>query len=199
MLLAHATAQQLGAGQMLFQQGDDADSVFLLRRGQCEVSTLSEDGQKLTLNILKPGSIFGEVALIEGGIRSASVHAQTPATLLRIARRDLLAQIQLHPNLALEMIRITVDRLQWVSKQLEDHAFVPLHGRIARRLAFLADAPLEHRTEIAISQSALAEHVGASREAVSKLLAEWRRAGWVTLRRGRIIITDSARISDLLG
>ena len=114
--------------------------------------------------------------------------------LVRIGRAALLEGLRRDPDLALEMIRLTVARLRWVSARLKTHAFQPLSVRLARRLLYLL-ATLGAGDVVPMSQGELAEHVGATREAVSKILAEWRQEGTVALGGGRITVLDR----DVLG
>lgn len=181
----------LAAGQILFRQGDPADALYLLEEGRLEISTLSEDGRKLALNALNSGTVFGEIALFDDRLRSATVTAQEPCQLLRLDRRVLLDRIGVDPGFALEVIRLCIGRLRWVNAQLEDHVFQPLDVRLARRVLYLLETVGEG-TVLAMSQAEIAGHVGVTREAAAKALAAWKKAGIAQLGRGRITITDLA-------
>lgn len=196
MLKPLATPTRLDKGQDLFSQGDEADALYVVVDGVLEISTLSEDGRRLAHILLKPGTVFGEVALFDGGQRSATVSAKQKAELLRIARVDLLNEIQNNSGLAVELLQLTIGRLRWMSAQLEDHVFQSVPVRLARRLNFLF-MTMSTNSEIRISQSELAEHVGATREAVSKILSQWRETGVVQLGRGKITILDPVGLADL--
>lgn len=189
------TRIKLEAGSDLFRQGDAADALFVLNAGALEVSILSEEGRKLTLNFLKAGTVFGEIGLLDDGPRSATVTAAENCDVLKVERRDFLNEIRSNPEFSVDMIRLCVDRLRWVNAQLEDHVFHPLEVRLARRLVYLMDTRGEGRV-LPMSQSSLADHAGVTREAVARLLSEWKAAGIVTPSRGQITIQDLPALLD---
>ncbi|NNU79920.1 Crp/Fnr family transcriptional regulator [Halovulum dunhuangense] len=191
-----ATDMALRPGQALFRQDDRADALYLLEHGLLEISTLAADGRKLSLNLLKPGAIFGEVALLEDGSRSATAMALRPSRVLRVGREALLAALRHDPDLALELIRLTVTRFNWVSRQLENHALQPLGVRLARRVVWLLQE-LGSDDVLTMGQAELADHVGATREAVSKTLKDWKAQGIIEIGRGRILFRDRARLERI--
>ena len=186
----------LKKGQDLFVQGDEADALFVLHRGHMEISTVSEDGRRLAHILLKPGAVFGEMALFDGGVRSATVTAKERCEVWSIDRQELIQETRNNPDLAIEMLQLTIGRLRWMSAQLEDHAFQTVGVRLARRLNFLL-LTIGENGVVKISQSDIAEHVGATREAVSKILSGWKERGIVELGRGKIIVLDPALLNDV--
>ncbi|MBJ3764294.1 Crp/Fnr family transcriptional regulator [Maribius pontilimi] len=191
-----ATPVKLSAGEILFEQGDPADAIFALQDGLLDISALAEDGRKLVLNVLSPGAVFGEVAVFERGTRSATVSARQPSRLVRVGRDVLLSRMRSDPDLALAMVQLAVSRLSWVSSQLELQAFQPLPIRLARRIAWLLTS-VGDGTVLPMSQAELADHVGATREAVSKVLTGWRRDGIVKLGRGKLVVQDPDALQDI--
>ena len=141
--------------------------------------------------------MFGEIALIDGGTRSATVKSIGPTRLLRVSRKHLLEKLAAHPALGINLLAVTVGRLRWVIANQEDQAFQSLEVRLARRLIYLMSVLGNESDELAMSQSDLAEHVGVTREAASKCLAEWQRKGMVALGRRKIAITNRAEISRI--
>lgn len=196
-LHALSTVVLVKRGRDLFRQGDEGDAIYLLKSGSLEISTLSDDGRKLALNVLKSGDIFGEIALVDGGRRSATVSALEDSNLLRVGRERLLAEFSANPDLALQLLGVLIRRVRWISTQLENHAFHPLEIRLARRLVFLAGQMADQNGRIPVSQSDLADHVSATREAVSKKLAEWKQLGIVEIGRGRLSILDQRALTDI--
>jgi len=188
---------KLARGETLFEQGDEGDALFVLEKGLLEVSILSAAGRKLTLNMLHSGDVFGEIALFDPGPRTATVSANQPSRLIRIGRKDLFLALERAPLQALDMIELAGKRLRWVSTQLEEHVFLPMGARLAVRLLHLAETGADPSGRIAMSQSAVADHVGVSREAVSKTLSEWKRLGWIELSRGGVRILDTDALIDI--
>jgi CRP/FNR family cyclic AMP-dependent transcriptional regulator len=183
-----AVRTTLGAGEVLFSQGDAGDSVYVIEKGEIEISVHSLDGRKLALDIQRDGEVFGEIALF-GGDRTATATALTAAVLRRIRRADVLEALRNRPELALEFIDILCERLRALSLKLEERSFLPVPVRLASRLLYL-DGKLGHAAGVAVSQADLADFVGATREAVAKTLAIWRGRDWVALSRGAIRILD---------
>ena len=99
MLSAQASEVRLERGAVLFKQGDAGDALYVVIDGAMEVSILSLDGRKLSLDLLAPGAIFGEIALFDPGTRTATVTATEPARLLRVLRADVMRELQDHPEL----------------------------------------------------------------------------------------------------
>ena len=188
-----AVGVTLAPGEFLFSQGDEADSFYILDEGEIEIGVLSPGGRKLALEIMTPGEIFGEIGLFAGK-RTASASAIGRARLRRVRRSDLLAAIRTEPDLALQFIDILCERLRVVSEKLEERSFMPLPARLARRLLHLAEKLAPADGVIPVSQSALADFAGATREAVAKTLAVWRARGWVGLSRGAVRVVDKAAL-----
>jgi CRP/FNR family transcriptional regulator, cyclic AMP receptor protein len=192
---AVAVRTALRNGEVLFSQGEAGDAFYVIERGEIEISVLSSDGRKLTLDVLRDGEMFGEIALF-GGERTATATALTACVLRRIRRADVLATLRREPALAIDFIDLLCDRLRKVSDKLEQRAFLPVPVRLANRLLYL-DAKLGDAGGIKVSQADLADFVGATREGVAKSLALWRSRKWVALSRGAIRILDRAALEQI--
>lgn len=190
-----ASRIDLGPGEVLIEQGQLGDELFAIVEGAIEFSVVSADGRKLALDLMGPGAVFGEIALFDPGPRTATATAIEPTRVCRVRRGDVLAQLQRHPELAIDMIRLAGQRMRWMNSQLNEQVFLPVRSRLARKLLYLSDPGGDGR--IALSQAELAEFVGATREAVSKALATWKRQGLVDVGRGEITILDRAALETL--
>jgi CRP-like cAMP-binding protein len=184
--------RRLAHGEVLFKKGDQGDSLYGVRRGTIRIETGTEGGDRLTLNVLGSGDLFGEIALLDGEPRSADAIAAEATELFMLRRHDFLALIEREPQIAVRLIELLCQRVRWVNERVEEVALLPLHVRMARRLAGLA---LDFGSEINLTQGELSEFVGGARESVSRQLQKWRRAGIVGLRRGKIIILDGERLA----
>ncbi len=183
-------------GTTLFRQGDTGEVFYLVREGEVEISVLSPGGRRLALDVMRAGDILGEIALF-GGDRTATATTLRPTLLDRVRRSDVLAAIREHPELALQFIDLLCERLRAVSAKLEERAFLALPARMASRLLHLDDRIGDCDGGVPVSQGELADYVGATREGVAKVLAEWRASGWVTLARGSVRIVDRAAMEDM--
>ncbi|EEE36316.1 transcriptional regulator, Crp/Fnr family [Rhodobacteraceae bacterium KLH11] len=197
MLAALATEVTLDRGEVLFEQGDEGDALYAILSGTLEVSFLAMSGRKLSLSLMRPGEVFGEIALFDNGPRTATVTAAEPTRILRVRRRDVMAQIRQHPDLAVDLIRLAGLRMRWMGAQLNEQVFLPMPIRLARKLLLLAGQQDSPTARITLSQSELAEFVGATREAVSKTISTWKRDNVVEASRGGLQIHDFDALRQL--
>lgn len=180
-------------GTRIFNQGDPGDSLLGLIAGQVRISAQTAGGKEAFLNLLEPGDSFGEISVLDGKLRTASADAVGDIELFVIRRGDLLALIIKQPKLATHLIELLCSRLRWTSELIEEAAFLPAPARLARRLLRLAD---EHGSNDAglitlkLSQAELAAFLSVSRQIVNQILQGWRRRGWISLGRGRVVIRD---------
>jgi CRP-like cAMP-binding protein len=194
-LLAQAVGRELAQGELLFRAGEPGGQLYAVLEGRVRIFAAGAAGAEITLNLLGPGEVFGEIAMLDGAERTASAAALEPSRLLQLRRESVLAAMRHHPELAERIILLLCRRLRWTSEQVEDSAFLPLAARLAKRLLALTD---EGGAKLRLSQRDLAALVGASREAVNKLLAEWRLAGAIRQRRQELTLLDPAALRRVL-
>lgn len=189
----HAVPRRLGKGELLFDQGEHDDRMFILERGLLEVNVISESGKRLALNQLRPKSVFGEIALFDPGLRTARVEALQASELRAIGHAKLMGEIRTTPEIAVELMRLAGLRMRWIAAQVEEQVFRPPTARLAGKILYLMD----NEGRVLMSQAQMAEFVGVTREAVSKILAEWRRLGIVELSRGTIQARDQGALRQI--
>jgi len=187
---------RLAEGETLFAQGDVGDALYFVDGGAVEISVLSSDGRKFSLNVMRQGDVFGEIALLDGSPRTATAIAFEPCILRCVRRDDLLAQLKHRSDLAFDFIQLLCGRLRWVHELLEDRAFLPLSCRVAKRLLVLCDQLGQPSGAIAISQAELADFLGATREGVAKILGSFRAIGIIDLSRGSITIRNTQALRN---
>ncbi|KIC42349.1 Crp/Fnr family transcriptional regulator [Ruegeria sp. ANG-R] len=197
MLAAQAADVTLDRGDVLFEQGDEGDALYAILEGALEVSFLAMSGRKLSLSLMRPGEVFGEIALFDNGPRTATVMAAEPSRVLRVRQKDMMAQIRKHPDLAVDLIRLAGLRMRYMGAQLNEQVFLPMPIRLARKLLHLAGQQDSPTARITLSQSELAEFVGATREAVSKTISTWKRDNVVEASRGGLQIHDFDALRQL--
>lgn len=180
-------------GSMIFRQGDAGDALYAVISGQVRIVTHSAGGREAFLNIMEPGDVFGEIAVIDGGARTATALAMGDVVLFLIRRSDLLGLMTRDPALALHLLQVFCQRLRWTSELIEESAFLDLPARLARRLLRLvADHGMATPDGISLrlSQAELANFLSASRQVVNQHLQEWRAKGWISLSRGGVVVVD---------
>lgn len=190
LLESLAVETQLGEGEVLFEQGDDGDTLFAITGGSLEFSVLSREGRKLSLDVMRPGDLFGEIALFDPGPRTATVTALESSKVLGVKNSDVLRAINSAPELSIDMIQLAGQRLRWMSTQLNEQVFLPMPARLARKILYLTLDPSESLSTLTLSQAELAEFVGATREAVSKTLSTWKKANVIQSTRGGLHVLD---------
>jgi CRP/FNR family cyclic AMP-dependent transcriptional regulator len=183
----------------VIHEGDPGDACFIVRTGSCRVTREHPDGRAITLATLGPGAIFGELAMLDGESRSASVEATEDAELLALSASDMRALIREHPGLAEKLVVALTRRLREANERIARQSFQTVPSRVAGVLGqLLAEdgmAPSPHDgVTIRLRQSDLAQLAGTSRESVSRFLATLERAGVVQVGRGRVTVLEPERL-----
>lgn len=194
-LVAAGTVRRHAAGESLMIQGGASDSVHVLLEGRVRVTVIDGDGHELLLDLLGPGDTVGELSVIDGRPRSATVTAIEPGRALRIAGPRFVQFLQAHPRAVVALLRVLVERLRDSDEARLRLVSERTDQRVARRLLELA---AEHgevdgdavRITAPLTQAELAAWVGASREGVSYALRDLREAGVITVDRRAITVHD---------
>lgn len=197
LMIQLAQQSVLAKGEVLFEQDEPGEALYAIGSGALEFSVLSADGRKLSLDVMRTGAIFGEISLFDPGPRTATVIAIEPATVWGIKNTDVLAELNKRPELGVDMIQLAGRRMRWMGQQLRDQVFLPLPMRLAQKILYLAKGNGAESHTIKLSQSELAEFVGASRETVSKTLAVWKRDGVIDLGRGSLRILNKENLRNI--
>ena len=190
---ALATQRAYRNGEVVFSQGDAGDALHAVVTGRIRISTGAADGREIFLNIMEPGDTFGEIALLDGGTRTASAVAIADSQLVSLRREHLAALLEREPKVALELLRLCGERLRWTSGLLEDAALLDAPARLAKRLLSLGHLHGERSDggmSLRISQEELAGFLGVTRQLVNQQLQGWKARGWVELARGGLTVRD---------
>jgi CRP-like cAMP-binding protein len=201
-LVRFSTIARFEPHRSIFDKGDPGDCLYGILSGRVRIYSTSAEGGEILLNVMEPGELFGEIALLDGSTRTASAAAMEHADLLRIHRDHFLPYVKANPDLILGMLSLLCQRLRWTSSMIEDAAFLAFPARLAKRLLVLAEhyrKPQEHEITVPLSQHDLGNMVGAGREAINKQLSLWRSAGIVDTGRGAIVIRNCEALRALVG
>jgi CRP-like cAMP-binding protein len=191
MLDCVAVEVRLKDDDTLFEEGDEGDALYAVVSGAIELSVLSHDGRKLGLDVLRPGAVFGEIALFDPGTpRTATATAAGDTRLLRVRNSDLMQALRREPDLALDLVKLAGQRMRWMSQQLSEQVFYSMPCRLARKILHLTAHASDETQTLEMSQSELAEFVGATREAVSKTLSGWQKKGLIEKSRKGLSVKD---------
>ncbi|MGD0191042.1 MAG: Crp/Fnr family transcriptional regulator [Rhizomicrobium sp.] len=201
-LAALAEWRLLAEDQVVFRRGDPGLHIFVIHRGRVKFGTGAADGREVTLNLLGPGAVFGEVGFADGGPRTADAVAAEPLELLALSRRTLVPFLKSEPEAMLQMMAALATRARWISESYEDQAFLELPARLAKRLLFLSrhfgyDTPRGRRLAASFTHRELANHMNVARESITRLIQKWRRDGLIDEHRGIMVLLDPARLQRL--
>jgi CRP-like cAMP-binding protein len=204
-LLAITATRRLGAKETLFRKGDPASQLYGVLSGRLKVMAAGKDGKELVFDVMAPGDVIGEIALMDPGPRSASVVALERSELLTLHRRELFPFLERHPKLALQLAGVLARRVRRLSTYAEDSVFLPLPARMAKTLLALAASYGEGAAagapgapvDIPLAQQDLADMVGTTRESVNKQLRAWEAEGLVGLKRARVIVLDRGALEAI--
>ena len=180
-LLAGERSLKLSAGQTLFERGDAGDGCYWLRRGVLSVCVASAKGEQRILAILGAGAIVGELAMIDGLPRSATIQALRDCELTFVSRAAFSDLLNRHPDLYIDIVRTLAARLRQSDEEMAASSFLTVRARVARALLQFArhlgeeQRPGRILIRHAITQSDLAAMAGVARESVSRTVREWQR------------------------
>jgi CRP/FNR family cyclic AMP-dependent transcriptional regulator len=199
-LCRYAKHITLKRGATIVSRGEPGNSLIAVISGTVKISISSAEGRSAILNLIGPGEIFGEVALLDGLARTADATANTNCEIYVIDRRDFLPFLRSQPGLAMKFIELLCTRLRWTSGQVEEVILQNLPGRLASALLRLTEkhklAP-SGRT-IAITQQEISEMVGMTRESINKQLRAWAARDWVRLEHGAIVVLNAEILQELV-
>ncbi|MDP1847825.1 MAG: Crp/Fnr family transcriptional regulator [Solirubrobacteraceae bacterium] len=187
------------AGHVIFREGDQSDTCYVVRCGHARAIREHGDGRTLTLAHFGPGDIFGELAMFDDECRSATVETLDPVEAIAILGSDMRRLLREHPGLALKLVISLGRRLREANERIARQSFQTVQSRVAGVLGQLvAAAQVEGAGErdvlVTITQADIAQLAGSSRESASRFLAVLERAGVVTQGRGRITVHDPAAL-----
>jgi CRP/FNR family transcriptional regulator, cyclic AMP receptor protein len=199
-LLANSTLRHLAADEMLFLAGDPGDGFYRVEEGLLKISIISASGAERILAILGPGSIVGDLAIIDGKPRSASVSALRETRLQFVSQTAFGAFAEKKPEVYKYLAKVLAERLRDTDAIVAAGSFLPLKGRVARALLELAEGFGRNvgGTRVVIrqkvSQSDVAAMAGIARENVSRIMNDWIRDKTLTRAAGYYCLEDPAKL-----
>jgi len=202
-LLAYARIERFRAHETVLLKGSPGTGMMAVIKGEIRISGPGADGREVIFNVLGPGDIFGEVALLDGGERSADATAATDSEVLVIERRNFLPFLERHPPVATKLLIALCAKLRRTTEQVEDLALLDLPARLAKKLLSLARTHGRQTerglaVETTLSQGDLAKSLATSRESVNKQLARWQRDGIIRVVEGAITLLDREALRQVL-
>jgi CRP-like cAMP-binding protein len=194
-----AVPRSFSGGDVVFREGDDSDTCYVVRSGHARAIREHQDGRQITLATFGPGDIFGELAMFDDERRSATVEAIDDLGVLGIPGVDMRALLSRHPDIAVKLVISLGRRLRAANERLARQSFQTVQSRVAAVLGQLveqarAEGAPEGDVLVTTTQAELAQLAGSSRESASRFLAVLERAGVISQGRGRLTVHDPAAL-----
>jgi CRP-like cAMP-binding protein len=187
-IAAVARPREYDRGELLFVEGEQGDALLVLVTGSVTVFRTSPEGARAALTVLEPPEVLGEIALLDGASRSASVEATEPTMVLALSRAEFFSLLRSQPTVLEPLMRQLGQMVRRLTEQAADHVFLDLAGRVAKsllRLAIGGSPPV-----VANTQCRLAEMSGGTRQSVNQVLGGFAQRGLVHLEGRRVLLTD---------
>ncbi|MFD1612536.1 Crp/Fnr family transcriptional regulator [Sphingomonas tabacisoli] len=195
-LLERATLFPMKKGDVLLHQGDHGDYLIILLDGTIRVSMVASNGREIILDYLEPGSVIGEIALLDGGERTASVTAVGEGQYLKLGAKAFREVLEKHPSVAWRLLREMARRLRNANNTIESDRAYASGPRLARSLQRLMQTGAEG-VALRLSQSELGAFAGISRENINRQLGAWADAGVVALEHGRVRVLNKEVLEEI--
>jgi CRP-like cAMP-binding protein len=199
-LASELTRARAGRGEVLFYEGDEGETLYLVLDGKVKITSGTADGRENLLAVLGPGEVFGELSLFDPGPRTATATAVSHLEYATLPHARLKPWLSARPVAAEMLLQVLARRLRLSNTALADMAFVDVPGRVAKQLLALAErfgtptAGGALRVEHGLTQEELAQLVGASRETVNKALSDFVGRGWLRLESRAVVLLDQERL-----
>lgn len=191
--------ESFAPGDVICRKGDPGDALYVILTGQVKIVLPSDDGNEALIATMDDGDFFGELSLIDGRPRSATIIATQPTDTVILRREGFYDFLKAHPEAAIDMLQALSARIRQSDEFIADAAFLDVPGRLAKKILELAEKygqpdPLGISIGLRVTQRDLAAMIGATRESVNKHLQAFRSQGMIALEGRRLIIRDRDRL-----
>jgi CRP/FNR family transcriptional regulator, cyclic AMP receptor protein len=191
-------------GEVVFREGDEGDTTYLLKSGAVLLTREHQDGRVVAIAELRAGDMFGELAMFRSEPRSATAEAIELTEAVALLAPDVQRLIKQNPDIASKLLRALAERVSKTTERLLQQSFQTVAGRVASALLSQTAARKAERGDtdgdvlIEATQAEIAGLSGTSRESASRFLATLERAGVVTLGRGKVTVHDPERLRNYI-
>lgn len=200
-----AVPRSYARDQLIFREGEQGSTCYVIRSGSVRVTRRgsSHGPSSITLAELRFGDPFGELAMFDGEIRSATVQAIEDTEAIALLAADMRRLLLAHPDFALRLLALLAARVRTTGEMVTRQRFQTVGGRVASALLAQVEARLPEDAEaddvvVAATQAEIAQLAGASRESASRFLASLERSGLVTCGRGRVTVHDAGGLRNYI-
>jgi CRP/FNR family cyclic AMP-dependent transcriptional regulator len=191
-----AVPRSFEPGQVVFREGDDSDTCYVVASGHARAIRTHSDGRTITLATFGPNEVFGELAMFDDEKRSATVEAVDEVDVVAILGGDMRRLLRQHPEISAKLVTTLGRRLRAANERLARQSFQTVQSRVAQVVSQLVVQAREEGADggdvlLTITQAEVAQLAGSSRESASRFLAVLERAGIISQGRGKITVHDA--------
>lgn len=194
-LAAASTLRSVARGQVLLLEGEHTDSLHAVVRGRLKVVLSSERGDELVLALLGPGETLGEISVLDGRARSATVQATEPSEVLVVPGHLLRALLERSPHLALTWATVLAGQVRRLTVSQADLVFLDLPRRLAKMLVEDGGATVV----LGSSQSEVAARLGVARQSLNRALSALHARGWISVDGAHVRLQERAALQRFAG
>ncbi|NLW32173.1 MAG: Crp/Fnr family transcriptional regulator [Fibrobacter sp.] len=185
--------------QIIVREDDEAHTFFIIVSGTVHVAVLTSEGKQSILATLHKGEFFGEMAVLDGERRSASVIAADECTLIMLYRKSFMEILSQYPRIAIQMLIEMSKRLRRSNRHINSLSLMSVYGRVAEVILQLARDGGQKVGNMVIIENrpthqSLAEMAGTSRETVSRVLSQLQKKRYITFDRKKMVILDEEKL-----
>lgn len=201
-LAKYAKTKSFKSRGVICRRGDLGSQMYIIAKGRVTIITDSDEGKELALGFMNVGDVFGEIAMFDGGERTATVKAIEPTEILVIEKRDFIPFIEKEPKVAVQLLTTLASRLRSADEHFEDIFFRNLPSRLAKKFLGLAQ-DYGHETstgvqiDLKLSQGEIGKLTGATRESINKQMRAWEVDGLIDCQKGIVTIKDPEALEEI--
>ncbi|GAA5785426.1 Crp/Fnr family transcriptional regulator [Chitiniphilus shinanonensis] len=189
VVMQAAVKRQLPKGSFLFREGDPAEAMYLQMEGRTRSFTSDNQGKEFVFQIGEPGDVYGEISMIDDEPRSWSVQVEDDSTFIMFSKQDFRTALETYPQLKDKLILNLSRIIRRLSLTMKNLALLDVYGRVRALFEEMAQDYEDHwMIPEPLTQQAIADRVGSSREMIARILKELVFGGYVKLENKRIII-----------
>ena len=192
-IASHLIERRFPKHSTVVEEGLPGDYMYVIREGRVKVTKASDDGREKIMNFLDAGSFFGDMALLTGEVRSASVKTLEASRLLALSRRDFIDILRQSPDLALAVIEELTNRLRETNEQASSLSFQGVKERtrgLFERIAQVDPTRGNRRMTPVLTHQQIADMIGTSRETVTRAVKQLKEEGWLDQAGKRYVIPE---------
>jgi len=201
-LAKYAKTKSFKSRGIICRRGDIGTQMYVIAVGRVTIITDSDEGKELALGFMSAGDVFGEIAMFDGGERTATVKAIENTEILVIEKRDFMPFIEREPKVAIQLLTTLAGRLRSADEHFEDIFFRNLPSRLAKKFLGLAEN-YGHETnsgvqiDMKLSQGEIGKLTGATRESINKQMRAWEIEGLIDCQKGIITLKDPDALEEI--